>query len=60
MSDLRVKKNVLGLILLFLPLAVYFDYVYVGRKSIAGYALICLLEVMIFFAGWCFGEWMNN
>ena len=56
----KIKLGVVIVVLLAIPLAVYFDYIFLGYKSPVGYAITCLFEMMIFFAGVSFGEWIEH
>ena len=56
----KVKIGVGIGILVAIPIAVYFDYIFWGYKSPIGYTITCLFEIIIFFAGVSFGEWIHD
>lgn len=56
----RIKFYICFIIFLFIPLAVFLDYLYFGYKSVSGYYITCLFEICLFFCGITFGEWLER
>lgn len=55
----KIKIVTAIIVLIVIPVAAYFDYTFLGYKSIIGYILTCLFEFFIFFSGVSFGEWLQ-
>ena len=56
----KIKLWIFIIVLIALPLATYLDYIYWGYKSLLGYFLTCLFEILIFFIGVALGENLNK